>query len=51
MWDYKSLAAELKDAGFARIRRAEMGDAGDLMFGPVEELRRWKDNLGVECWK
>jgi hypothetical protein len=28
-----------------------MGDADDPTFEQVEELSRWKDNLGVECRK
>jgi len=51
MWDYKSMSRELHDAGFTSIREAQMGDADDPMFEQVEELSRWKDNLGVECRK
>lgn len=51
MWDYKSIAQELKNAGFINIRRAEYGDATDTMFREVEDDGRWKNCLGVECKK
>ena len=49
MWDYPSLAKELREAGFARIRRAAIGDSSDPMFHAVEEAVRWNDCLGIEC--
>ena len=49
MWDYKSIRAELENAGFRDIRRAQFGDSMEPMFGEVEELDRWEDCLGVEC--
>jgi len=51
MWDYKSLAKELKDVGFQGVRRAEFGDSGDTMFDAVEDERRWHKCLGMECWR
>lgn len=50
MWDYRSLEAELRAAGFATIRRAEFGDAADARFRDVEESGRWSGPvLGMEC--
>jgi hypothetical protein len=52
MWDYKSIKAELEDAGFVQVRRAFFGDSGDPMFKEVEVESRWADDcLGVECKK
>jgi SAM-dependent methyltransferase len=51
MWDYKSVAAELADGGFERIRLAAVGDSGDSMFATVEEPDRWNGCLGVECFR
>ncbi|MCP4709566.1 MAG: methyltransferase domain-containing protein [Planctomycetes bacterium] len=51
MWDYDSMAAELEEAGFVAIRRAEFGDGLDPMFKEVEDQGRWKNCLGVECKK
>lgn len=51
MWDYKSIAQELKNTGFIEIRRAEFGDATDVMYREVEDEDRWKNCLGVECKK
>ena len=51
MWDYKSIAAELKDAGFIEIRRAFFGDSSDPFFNTVEDKGRWDNCLGVECRK
>lgn len=49
MWDYKSLAAELHDAGFINIRRAIYGDSSEPAFAAVEDEDRWRDSLGFEC--
>lgn len=49
MWDYKSLARELSEAGFQGVRRAEIGDSGDAMFDAVEDPSRWHKCLGMEC--
>lgn len=51
MWDYKSIADELKNAGFSDIRRAIYGDAADTMFNSVEDITRWENCLGIECKK
>jgi predicted SAM-dependent methyltransferase len=51
MWDYKSLDAELKAAGFVEVRRAFFGDAADKMFKSAEQAERWHNCLGVECRK
>jgi hypothetical protein len=48
-WDYKSMAVELEQAGFAGIHRVTFGDAADPRFRDVEELDRWNDCLGIEC--
>jgi hypothetical protein len=49
MWDYKGMAAQLAEAGFTDIRRAQMGDSPDPRFKDVESDYRWKDCLGVDC--
>jgi SAM-dependent methyltransferase len=49
MWDFPSLADELRRQGFSSIRRASFGDSDDPMFSFVEENVRWQDCLGVEC--
>ena len=49
MWDYLSIAEELKMAGFEGIRRAVHGDSFDPIFSEVEEKQRWDNCLGVEC--
>lgn len=51
MWDYKSIAVELEDAGFIEIRRAWFGDSTDSFFATVEDKSRWDNCLGVECRK
>lgn len=51
MWDYKSIAEELKEAGFIEIRRASFGDSSDPFFTTVEDKDRWDNCLGVECRK
>jgi SAM-dependent methyltransferase len=49
MWDYESLAAELRAAGFTAVRRASFGDAEDARFRDVEDWHRWENCIGVEC--
>lgn len=49
LWDYKSLASEVADAGFTEIRRAQFGDSADPAFCSVETRDRWDNNLGIEC--
>ena len=51
MWDYDSLSAELAQAGFVNIRRAQFGDSQIAEFKDVEDPSRWKDELGIECQK
>ena len=51
MWDYKSLAKELKFAGFTNIRRARFGDSCDPTFNQAESPQRWENALGIECRK
>jgi SAM-dependent methyltransferase len=51
MWDYEGMEAELANAGFVSIRRAQMGDGGDPNFARVEDERRWTNCLGVHCVK
>jgi hypothetical protein len=49
MWDYKSLAAELRDAGFHNVRRAAYNDSLHEAFRLVEQADRWANELGIEC--
>jgi hypothetical protein len=51
MWDYKSLAVELRRVGFTAIRRATFADAEDARFRDVEQESRWVDALAIECRK
>jgi SAM-dependent methyltransferase len=51
MWDYKSLAFELKKAGFIHVRQCRFGDSTDLMFGLVEEENRFAGAVAFECQK
>jgi len=51
MWDYLSIAARLRAAGFVDVRRAEFGDSSHEEFGAVENPERWHDCLGFECRK
>ncbi len=37
MWDEKGMMRELRDAGFAGIRRASVGDSADRRFSEVED--------------
>lgn len=47
MWDYPSLAKELGDAGFVRVRRAYFGDSGIPAFTDVEDADRWNPSCCV----
>lgn len=49
MWDEKGMMRELRDAGFAAIRRASVGDSADARFTDVENPGRWFGCLGIEC--
>lgn len=51
MWDKKSLALELREAGFSAIRPAQCGDSRDGRFRDVEDADRWKNAVGYECEK
>jgi predicted SAM-dependent methyltransferase len=51
MWDYKSLQAELKTAGFKEIRPAVYGDSSDVYFASVEEENRFYSAAAFECIK
>lgn len=51
LWDYPSLAAELKNAGFIEVRRASIGDSGDRNFDPVESPNLWRHSLGIEAFR
>lgn len=51
MWDFKSLSLELEKVGFKNIRRAYFGDSGISAFNEVEDLQRWKNELGIQCQK
>ncbi|WP_428938781.1 class I SAM-dependent methyltransferase [Fontivita pretiosa] len=49
LWDFPSLERELRQAGFADIRRAQFGDSSDPHFAAVEDRNRWDRGLGAEC--
>lgn len=49
MWDYKSLHHELKQVGFANIRRCQFGDAEDPLFAEVEDQDRFINAVAVEA--
>lgn len=51
MWDFTSLSAEMRNAGFREIRRAEFGDSDELYFRDVEDEGRWIDAFCMECVK
>lgn len=51
MWDIKSLSHELKMAGFEKVRRSDIGDNPDPMFGLVEQEGRYTNCLGIEAIK
>ncbi|BEI32949.1 class I SAM-dependent methyltransferase [Polynucleobacter sp. HIN5] len=51
MWDYPSLAEELKKVGFSYVRRAFFNDSVHNIFDSVEEFSRWDNALGIECIK
>ncbi len=51
MWDYRSLAHRLAEAGFIDIRPARFGDSEEPAFAQVENPERWQDCLGFECRK
>ena len=49
MWDYKGMVRELEVAGFADIRRCELGDSREPMFRYVENPERFVDAVAIEC--
>jgi SAM-dependent methyltransferase len=51
MWDYKSLSRELTAVGFRDIRRAQFGDSDIPEFSDLEDLQRWQNELGIQCYK
>lgn len=51
MWDYRSMAYRLSEAGFEEIRLARFGDSSDSSFSEVEKIERWEDAFGFECRK
>jgi SAM-dependent methyltransferase len=51
MWDYKSLAFELKKAGFINVRQCRFGDSPDPAFILVEEEKRFVGAAAFECQK
>ena len=51
MWDAKSLAEELKNAGFTQIRVCKFNDSEDEMFKHVEDIKRFEDAAAIECRK
>ena len=51
MWDEKSLAKELKDAGFINIRVCKYNDSEDKMFFYVEDEDRFSNAVAIECEK
>jgi SAM-dependent methyltransferase len=57
MWDFPSMEAQLRRAGFINIRRCSLGDSKDPMFVRVEEPSRFLDasdnivELAVEASK
>lgn len=51
MWDYRSMAHRLSQAGFTEVRLARHGDSSDPVFAEVERVERWDDAFGFECRK
>ncbi len=51
LWNYRSLAHRLAEAGFTDIRRATFNDSSEPAFIEVENPERWQDCLGFECKK
>lgn len=49
MWDFASLAHELRGAGFTAVRRCQLGDAVDPTFADVEDPGRFAEALAVEA--
>ncbi len=51
MWDRKSLAAELRNAGFIDIRECSFNDSEDPMFTHVEDPSRFEFSVALEARK
>ncbi|MBK7888457.1 MAG: methyltransferase domain-containing protein [Bacteroidetes bacterium] len=51
MWDTKSLAEELRKAGFTAIRACKFNDSEDAMFKHVENAERFENAVAIECRK
>ncbi|WP_288423868.1 class I SAM-dependent methyltransferase [uncultured Spirosoma sp.] len=51
MWDTKSLAEELRKAGFVQIRACRFNDSEDPMFRHVEAADRFEGAAALECRK
>ncbi|WP_187770646.1 class I SAM-dependent methyltransferase [Cognatilysobacter lacus] len=51
LWDYRSIATRLAEAGFTDIRRAAFNDSAEPVFAEVEHFERWNGCLGFECRK
>ena len=51
MWDQKSMAQHLAEAGFCDVRRAAFGDAEDQRFNAVEDRSRFDGCLAMQCRK
>jgi SAM-dependent methyltransferase len=51
MWDSKSLAFELKTAGFINIRDCRYADFEELHFAFVEKQDRFYNAVAIECKK
>ncbi len=51
MWDTKSLAEELRLAGFVHVRACRFNDSEDPMFRHVEAADRFEAAAALECRK
>lgn len=51
MWDRKSLAKELRNAGFIEVRECKFNDSEDEMFKHVENAGRFEQAVALECKK
>lgn len=51
MWDTKSLALELENVGFKKIRKCQFNDCEDKMFQLVEDEGRFINCAAIQCEK
>lgn len=51
MWDRKSLAKELRNAGFIEVRECSFNDSEDAMFKHVEDESRFVNAVALQCRK